>query len=144
MLDEISTLAGSLLGDLLTPSLREAATDEVLALLPALRRLPRRLDRITMALEHGNLSRNVRLFADQRDAGFVAGLLNRAIMAFVGATLGIMSVVLLSIRGGPMLLPASAQGSGTSVFRAFGYLGLFFSFVLILCVIIAIAREGIG
>jgi ubiquinone biosynthesis protein len=97
-----------------------------------------------MALEHGNLSGNVCLFADQRDAGFVAGLLCRAIMAFVGATLGIMSVVLLSIRGGPMLLPASAQGSGTSMFRALGYLGLFFSFVLVRRVIIATAREGIG
>jgi hypothetical protein len=66
----------------------------------------------------------VRLFADQRDASFVRDLINRAVMAFIGATLGIMSVVLLGIRGGPMLLPAATPGSGTSVFHAFGYLGL--------------------
>jgi hypothetical protein len=39
-----------MLGELMAPSsLRKAATDEALALLPALRRLPRRLDRITMS-----------------------------------------------------------------------------------------------
>jgi hypothetical protein len=51
---------------------------------------------------------------------------------------------LLGIRGGPALLPAAAAGHGTGVFQAFGYLGLFLSTILILRVIIATAREGIG
>jgi hypothetical protein len=107
-------------------------------------RLPQRLDRITRSLEQGNLSGHVRLFADQRDTGFVRSLVNRAVMAFLGATPGIMSVILLGIRGGPALLPAAAAGHGTGVFQAFGYLGLFLSIILILRVIIATAREGIG
>lgn len=62
-------------------------------------------------------------------------------MAFCGATLGIMAVMLLAIRGGPslMLVPHSA---GTSVFRLFGYLGLFLSTVLILRVVITITHDG--
>ena len=43
-----------------------------------------------------------------------------------------------------MLLTGTAHGSGISVFRIFGYLGLFFGVVLILRVVVAIAREGIG
>ncbi len=145
MVEETRTAAGSWLGELLAPSsLREAAANELLGVLPVLRRLPRRLDRITTSLERGNLSVNVRLFAEERDVRFVASIVNRAVMAFAGATLGIMSVVLLAIRGGPALLPGATPGSGTSVFRLFGYLGLFFSVVLILRVVIAIAREGIS
>jgi hypothetical protein len=65
-------------------------------------------------------------------------------MAFIGASLGMLSVGLLAIHGGPVLLSGPGHGSGTSVFRVFGYLGLFFAVVLILRVLIAIAREGIG
>lgn len=145
MLEEARRLAAPLLGELLAPSsLREAATDELLALLPALRRLPRRLDRITASLERGTLSGNVRLFADERDVRFVASIVNRAVMAFAGAALGITSAVLLSIRGGPALAGGAGAGSGITVFRLLGYLGLFFGIVLILRVVIAVTREGIG
>ena len=57
--------------------------------------------------------------------------------AFLGATLGIMSVMLIGIHGGPTFFP------GTSLFHLLGYVGLFFSTVLVLRVVIAICREGI-
>lgn len=145
MMEESRSLAGSLLGSQLTPSsLREVAADELVALLPVLRRLPRRLDRITASLDRGTLSTNVRLLADERDIRLAAAMVNRAVMAFVGASLGLLSVGLLAIHGGPVLLPGTAHGHGTGVFRVFGYLGLFFGVVLILRVMVAIAREGIG
>jgi ubiquinone biosynthesis protein len=129
-------MAGGLLGELLTPSsLREAAGDELLALLPILRRLPRRLDRITTRLEHGRLQVGVRPFADPRDTRIVTSLVNRAVLAFLGAALGGMSVVLLAIHGGPALT------SGLGVLALFGYLGLFLSVVLILRVTVTIARD---
>jgi ubiquinone biosynthesis protein len=144
MMDEARSLADSFLGQQLVPSsLHEAATDELLTLLPVLRRLPRRLDRITASLERGTLTTNVRLFADERDISFAAAIINRAVMAFAGASLGIISAVLLAIHGGPALLPGATHG-GTSIFRIFGYLGLFFGVVLILRAVIAAAREGIG
>jgi ubiquinone biosynthesis protein len=45
-------------------------------LLPMLRRLPRRVERIASAAEHGRLSVHVRLFADERDRRTVTGLLH--------------------------------------------------------------------
>jgi ubiquinone biosynthesis protein len=143
IVDETRALASSWLGGLFAPSsLRDTATDELLALLPALRRLPRRLDRISSSLERGTLSANIRLFADTRDRSFIASIVNRTLMALCGATLGLMSVALLAIHDGPLLLPAP-HSSGITVLHLLGYLGLFFSSVLILRVVIATTREGI-
>jgi ubiquinone biosynthesis protein len=136
LVEETRAMAGTLLGELLTPaSLREAASGELLALVPTLRRLPRHLDRITTRLERGRLTVGVRPFADPRDTRIVTSLVNRAVLAFLGAALGGMSVVLLSIQRGPELT------SGLSVLALFGYLGLFFSVVLILRVIVTVARD---
>jgi len=118
-------------------SLREAATDEALGLLPVLRKLPRRLDRIAASLEHGGFTASMRILANESDRQFVSSLVGRAVLAFLGATLGIMSVMLIGTHGGPNFF------SGTSLFHLLGYVGLFFSTVLILRVVIAISREGI-
>jgi ubiquinone biosynthesis protein len=56
---------------------QKTATDELAALLPVLRRLPRRFDRVTGALEQGRLSVNVRQFADERDRRTITGLANQ-------------------------------------------------------------------
>jgi ubiquinone biosynthesis protein len=112
-------------------------------LLPVLRRLPRRVDRITTSLERGTLTTSVRLLADDRDRRFVASMAGRAVLAFLGAAFGVISVMLIGVRGGPLLVPTTAGTGGTSLFHVFGYVGLFFSLVLILRVIIAITREGI-
>jgi ubiquinone biosynthesis protein len=135
---ETAELASSWLGQMLSPaSLREAATDEALGLLPVLRKLPRRLDRIAASLEHGSLTASTRVLANESDRRFVRALVGRAVLAFLGATLGIMSVMLIGTHGGPTFFP------GTSLFHLLGYVGLFFSTVLILRVVIAISREGI-
>jgi ubiquinone biosynthesis protein len=144
IVEETRTMAASWLGEALGPaSLRDAATDEVLGLLPVLRRLPRRFDRITTSLERGTLTTSVRLLADERDRQFVASMVGRAVLAFLGAAFGVTSVMLIGVRGGPLFLPAAAGTAGTSLFHVFGYAGLFVSLVLILRVIIAITRDGI-
>ncbi len=144
IMEETRTMAASWLGEVLGPaSLRDAAADEMLGLLPVLGRLPRRLDRITTCLERGTLTTSVRLLADDRDRQLVASMAGRAVLAFLGAALGVISVMLIGVRGGPLFLPAAAGTGGTSLFHVFGYAGLFFSLVLILRVIIAITREGI-
>jgi ubiquinone biosynthesis protein len=45
-------------------SLRDAAASELLTLLPMLRKLPRRADRITAALAYGRFTTSLRLFSD--------------------------------------------------------------------------------
>ena len=144
IVEESQKLAACWLGEVLGPgSLRDAATDEVLGLLPVLHRLPRRFDRITTSLERGTLTTSVRLLADDRDRQFIRSMVGRAVLAFLGAASGITSVMLIGVRGGPLFLPTAAGTGGTSLFHVFGYAGLFLSLVLILRVIIAITRDGI-
>jgi len=144
IIEETRKMAASWLGDLLGPaSLRDAATDEVLGLLPVLRRLPRRLDRITTSLERGTLTTSVRLLGDDRDRQFIASMAGRAALAVVGTAFGIISVMLIGVHGGPLFRPSAAGTGGTSLFHVFGYTLLFLSLVLILRVIIAITHEGI-
>lgn len=102
---ESRAYAGVRLSEKMDPaSLRKTATEELLTLLPVLRRLPRRIDRIGGALEEGRLSVNVRLFADERDRQLVNNIVHQGLLAFIGATTGIMSVLLLGTTGGPRLI----------------------------------------
>ncbi|WP_437060747.1 ABC1 kinase family protein [Streptomyces sp. enrichment culture] len=82
-------------------TVRDAARDELLTLLPVLRRLPRRLDRITGALEEGRLGVNVRLLADARDRRVIGELLSRVLLAGLGVFFGVLGVRLLGLEGGP-------------------------------------------
>lgn len=127
--------AAQLTSQLQPTSLRQAASDELPTLLPVLRRLPRRADRITSALEHGRLGLSVRLFADPRDRRFLATLVHQILLAFLGAATGLMAVVLLNSTGGPTLSPT------LSLFHLLGYNLLVVSAVLILRVLVLIFRP---
>ncbi|WP_326954670.1 ABC1 kinase family protein [Amycolatopsis sp. NBC_01286] len=96
-------------------SLGRTAVNELTALLPVLRRIPRRVDRIGAALEEGRLSVNVRLFSDERDRDVVTSLVHEVLLAFVGAATGLMAVFLLTGTTGPRLLPELTLN------QAFGY-----------------------
>ena len=130
---ESLTLARRFAGQQLTPaSLRDAATSELLTVLPMLRKLPRRADRITAALAQGRFTSNLRLFSDARDVSVITTLVNRAVLGLLGSALGLMSVILLLAPGSPRL------GSGLTVLQLFGYVGLFLAVTLILRVVLEI------
>jgi ubiquinone biosynthesis protein len=112
-----------------------APADELVDLVPLLRRLPRRVDRIAAALESGQFKAGVRLFADEQDARVISRLVDRAVLALLGVGAGVISVLLLESRTGPALT------SSLSLLQALGYLGLFSSATLIMRVVIAILRE---
>lgn len=116
-------------------SLRQAASDELVALVPILRRLPRRFERIASAMEHGRLGLNVRLFADERDRDVVTDLLHQVLLTFLAATAGIMAVLLIGTDGGPMLSPT------VSLYALLGYNLLVVSAVLGLRVLATIFRR---
>ncbi len=121
--------------DRLTPeALRRTATEELATLLPMLRRLPRRIDRIAAAAESGRLGVNVRLFADERDRRHFTGLLHQALLAVLGATAGIMAVLLLGTPGGPKVTDSM------TLFQLFGYNLLVICAVLVLRVLVLIFR----
>lgn len=116
-------------------SLQEAAADELMGVLPMLRRLPRRLDRITAAAEAGRLSVNVRLFADEGDRRTVTGLLQQVLLTILASTAGVMAVMLLGLKGGPSMT------SDVTLYRFFGYCGLVICSVLSLRVLAVIFRR---
>ena len=58
----------------------------LVALLPMLRRLPRRVDRIAAAVEGGRLSVNVRVLADERDRRVITGWVPLGVLAAVFRT----------------------------------------------------------
>jgi len=124
------------LRDLRPESLKDAVADELMALLPMLRRLPRRADRITAALEGGRLSIGVRLFADERERGVVGGWLQQIVVTVLAATAGLMAVVLLAIKDGPVLTRT------VSLYQFLGYSLLVISSLLALRVLAGVFRAG--
>lgn len=117
------------------PRLGRSLAGEVFAVLPMLRRLPRRLDRITNALEHGRLSVNVRLLADERDRRFVRGVVRDILLTFLGGITGVLGVMLLQADGGPRL-PGAMR-----LYEFLGYNMLLVSSVLVLRVLFTVTRP---
>jgi ubiquinone biosynthesis protein len=117
-------------------ALQQTAADELTALLPMLRRLPRRLDRITAAAEKGQLSVNVRLLAHEADRRVVTGLLHQVLITFLAAASGIMAVLLLGLHGGPELTPR------VSLYQFLGYCLLAVAAILALRVLVQVFRPA--
>jgi ubiquinone biosynthesis protein len=112
-----------------------SAAEELIALLPVLRRLPRRFDRVTSALEHGRLGVNVRLFADERDRQVVTGLTNQFLLALLGTASGIVAALMLAAPGGPKI------AQSVSLYQLIGYNLLIVAGVLVLRVLFTIFRS---
>jgi ubiquinone biosynthesis protein len=123
-------------GKVVDPAIaRQLVTDELTTLLPMLRRLPRRLERIASAAEHGRLSVQVRLFADQRDRRHLTGLLHQVLLTILAATAGIMAVLLLGAGGGP------AVTATVSLYQLLAYNLLVVCAILALRVLVLIFRP---
>ena len=130
---ESQALARQFTGDQLTPaSLRDAATGELLTLLPMLRKLPRRADKISAALAQGRFTTNLRLFSDPHDVSVITTLVNRAVLGLLGAALGVISVILLLAPRSPLIT------AGLTLLQLLGYTGLFLAITLILRVVLEI------
>jgi ubiquinone biosynthesis protein len=130
------TVASGRMAEALAPDrLRGTLEDELAALLPVLRRLPRRVDRIGDALEHGRLRVNVRLFADDQDRRLVTGLVHQALTTVIGAAAGVMAVLLLGADGGPEVTDT------VDLFPLLGYCLLIVAVVLVLRVLVVVFRR---
>jgi len=139
VIDMAQQVVGEWAKDRLTPAtLEELARDEVLRLAPLLRRLPRHLDRLATIAERGDLRARVSLLSADSDVRAVTRLLNRTVLAFLGGAVGVISVLLMGIDGGPEFT------GQTSLYEFFGYFGLFCSTVLVMRVLIAIFRDGLN
>ena len=127
--------ADQVAGHMSPKAVQKTAADELAALLPVLRRLPRRFDRVTGALEQGRLGLNVRLFADERDRRVVTGLTHQFLLTFLGAASGIVAALLLGAPGGPKVAPT------VSLYQVIGYNLLIVAAILVLRVLFTILRN---
>jgi ubiquinone biosynthesis protein len=109
--------------------------DELTSLLPMLRRLPRRIDRIAGALEAGRLSVNVRHLADASDRRFVTGLLQQVLLTFLAAAAGIMAVMMIGLHGGPSVTRT------VTLYAFFGYCLLVVAAILAVRVLVLVFRP---
>ena len=136
---EAQAIATEWVQERLTPaSLEELARQELVGLAPLLRRVPRHVDRVATIVERGDLRAQVSLFGDPDDVRLMSTWVNRVVLAFLGGVVGLMSVGLLAIRGGP---PFTGT---TSLYEFFGYFGLFCGTVLVLRVLVAILHDGVN
>jgi ubiquinone biosynthesis protein len=89
LVQEARRFGGQQLAAQLSPeAVRKTAADELAALVPLLRRLPRRIDRIGGALQDGRLTVSVRLLADLADRRYLTGLVHQVLLASLAAAAG--------------------------------------------------------
>lgn len=96
--------ARSHLHQALTPdALRASAATEMFKLVPLIQRMPRRLDRLSRALEQGTFSTRSRVLADHQDRRYLARLASDALLTVLATATGIVGAILLGHAGGPQL-----------------------------------------
>ncbi len=128
--------AEQLTGQFSPDTLRQTAMDELASLLPMLRRLPRRIDRISGALEAGRLSVNVRHLADASDRRYVTGLLQQVLLTFLAAAAGIIAVMMIGLHGGPNVTRT------VTLYAFFGYCLLVIAAILAVRVLVLVFRPA--
>jgi ubiquinone biosynthesis protein len=135
MVAQARSFAAAHLGAKFAPkSLQALATDELMAILPLLRRLPRHIDQIAAAVEDGRARVNVRLLAEPRDRDLVTGWLHLAALTFLGGMTGLMTTLLWGNTAGPAITPT------ISLFQLFGYILAVISAILVLRVLFDVFR----
>jgi ubiquinone biosynthesis protein len=139
VIDAAEGIASQWVRSLINPAnVQQTVRDEILRTVPMLRRLPRHVDRAFTMIERDGLRVRVSHFSDEHDEQVVSRLVNRFVLAFLAGTIGLLSVGLIAIPGGP---PFAGE---TSLFRVFGYFGLFCATVLAMRVIVAVLRDGLN
>jgi ubiquinone biosynthesis protein len=139
VIDAAESIAAQWVRGQITPgSVQQAVRDEILRTVPMLRRLPRHIDRAFTMLERDGIRVRISHFQTPEDTRFITTLVNRAILAFLAGSVGLLSVGLIAIEGGPPFT------GNTSLFQVFGYFGLFCATVLAMRVIVAVLRDRLN
>ncbi|SDY76321.1 AarF/UbiB family protein [Bacillus sp. 166amftsu] len=114
--------------------LKEAATNELMSILPAVRRIPRKLDDLSSKLENGELSLKVGFFSDPTNASFVTTFISQLLITLIGTAFGGISI-------GVLYLANDAKEPNDQFLSVVGYVGLFISAILLVRVAIHAVRK---
>lgn len=117
-------------------SIREQVETELLTLLPVLRRLPRRIDRITADIEKGRTSLSVRFLHDPADRHFIVHLIHQIVVALLASATSVAAIILLTSQNDPRL------SESVGFYQLLGFALLFVGCVLGLRSLIQVFRHG--
>jgi len=115
-------------------NLQELVLQEAMSAGPILSRLPREIDAIARTLLRGELRTRVSLFSEPEDVRAVRSMVNRLVTGLVGSALALSSAILLTVQSPP------GRG-GVGLVNLLGGIGLFFSVLLLLRLVVQILRE---
>ena len=96
-----------------------------------LARLPRELDELAQTLLHGELRTRLSFLSEPEDVRVARGMANRLVIGLVGSALALSSSVLL-VAPSPV---------GPGLLNILGGIGMFFSVLLLLRLVVQILRE---
>lgn len=138
MTDAAASIAAEWRSDVVeSGNMESIAQEELIKQLPTLRTIPRDLQRSLRASTGAGLSLRHTWLQSPEDQRVLAGLLNRVAVAVFAPLLLIGSVALLRVG---QLAP---EGSADYL-EVVGNIGLFLAGVLLLRLVIAVARDGLG
>ncbi|MEV2278966.1 AarF/UbiB family protein [Nocardiopsis sp. NPDC049922] len=132
---------GRMAGELNADNLRDAAMAELVAVMPTLRRLPRRMDRITEQLHKGRFTVRVRPFAHPDDRALLRRAGQRAVLMVLTVVTGLMSVGLFNVTEGPDVVWAD-MSARAQVLSIAAWALLAASGLMILRLLIGITKVG--
>lgn len=117
-------LGDELFGRLEPAQLRAGLEEQLMRVLPVLERLPRRIDAIADAAQHGELRLGVRVLADPADRSFLTGIVSQLVMTLLAGAAAVCAILLVLADGGPML------ADGVRLLPVLGVTLFLFAFVL--------------
>ncbi len=131
----VRRMGGEVLAKQVAPqNLQELVMQEAVSAGPVLSRLPRELDEIARTLLSGELRTRVSLFSERDDVHAVRTMVNRLVTGLIGSALALSSSILLTVQTPP-------GPGGVNLLNLLGGIGLFFSVLLLLRLVVQILRE---
>ncbi|MHA7268771.1 ABC1 kinase family protein [Arthrobacter sp. HLT1-20] len=111
-------------GKITVGNVKDEFEQRMVALLPLLTRLPRRVNKISEDLEAGRFSVNVRVLAHPADRRYLTGLFQQLVVAVLAGAAVVGAIMLITSNEGPLLTEQ------VHLFSALGFALLFGGFVL--------------
>ena len=99
----------------------------------AVQRLPQQVDAISRRLLRGDLRMQASLLSDTEDVRIIKGFVNRIVMALVASAIALASALMLAANSPPVL--------GFRLVNLLGAIGLFFSTLVLLRLLVQILRD---
>ncbi len=133
--EAVTRVGGDVVAQQVAPAnLQELVLQEAMSAGPILGRLPRELDELAQTLLRGELRTRISLLSEAEDVRVARTMVNRLVTGLIGSALALSSAIMLSAPPRPGL-------GGVSLVNLLGGIGLFFSLLLLLRLVVQILRE---